>query len=80
MTTKSARDGRRRQNRGDFRREIKSGEGAEHEYVAVREIDEPEDAIDHRVTERDEGENRAERQAVDELLEKFGQRQLIVDG
>jgi hypothetical protein len=34
------------------------------------EIDEPQDAIDHRVADRDERVNRAEREAVDELLEK----------
>ena len=63
-------DGRRKI---DFWREIKAGECAEHEDVAVREIDEPQNAIDHRVAERDERENGAERQTVDELLEKFGQ-------
>ena len=73
ITARPLADGGRRQNRGDFRREVKSGERAEHENVAVREIDEAQDAIDHRVAERDEGENRAERQAVDELLEEFGQ-------
>jgi hypothetical protein len=65
---RAAADGRQRHHRGDFRREIKSGERAEHEDVAVREIDEPQNAINHRVAERDERENRAERQTVDELL------------
>ena len=38
----------------------------------MREIDEAQNAIDHRVAQRDERENGAERQAVDQLLEKFG--------
>ena len=72
-TTSAAGDGRQRQNGGDFGREIKSDERAEHEDVAVREIDEPQNPVNHRVAERDERENRAKRQAVDQLLEKFGQ-------
>jgi hypothetical protein len=67
---KAAGNGGQRQNSGDFGREIKPGERAEHEDVAVREIDEPQNAIDHRVAEGDEREDGAEREAVDELLVK----------
>jgi hypothetical protein len=45
----------------------------------MREIDEAKYAVDHGVAERNQGENRAERQAIDELLEKFGQSELRVD-
>jgi hypothetical protein len=45
----------------------------------VRKIDKAENAVNHRVAERDKGQNRAERQAIDELLEKFGQSELRVD-
>ena len=59
------------QLRAVFGADIKSRERAEHEDVAVREIDEAQDAIDHRVAQRDERVDRALRQPVDELLEKF---------
>ena len=38
-------------------------EGADHEDVAVGEVDELDDAVDHRVAEGDEGVDRADRQA-----------------
>jgi len=43
----------------------------EHEDVAVGKVDEPQNSVNHRVAQRDEREDGAERQAVDELLEKF---------
>ncbi|MDR3457762.1 MAG: hypothetical protein P4N60_09980 [Verrucomicrobiae bacterium] len=46
----------------------------------MREINEPENPINHRVAERDKRDDGAERQAVDELLEKFSQKELIVGG
>ena len=54
-----------------FGAEIKAGERAEHEDIAVREIDEAQHAINHRVAQRDQRVDRAEREAVDELLEKL---------
>src|SRR5205085_9868449 len=45
-------------------------EEAEHEDIAVREVDELDDAVHHRVPERDEGEDRAARKAVDRLLDE----------
>jgi hypothetical protein len=39
----------------------------------MREVDEAQDAIDHRIAQGDEREDGAKRQAVDELLEKFSQ-------
>ena len=48
--------------------EVIAGERAEHEDVAVREIDEPQHAIHHRVAERDQRVDRAQRKAVDDLL------------
>ena len=44
--------------------------GADHDHFAMREIDELNDAIDHRVAERDHGIDAAERKAVDELLQE----------
>lgn len=39
---------------------VVADEGADHEDVGVREIDEAQDAVDHRIAERDQGVNRAE--------------------
>ena len=50
--------------------EVVAGERAEHVDVAVREVDEAQHAVHHRVAERDEGVDGAEREAVDELLEE----------
>ena len=49
--------------------EVIAGEGAQHVDVAMREVDQAQDPVDHRVAERDEGVDRAERQPVDQLLE-----------
>ena len=51
----------------DVREHEERGEDAHHEDVAVGEVDELDDAVDHRVAERDEGVDGAARQAVDEL-------------
>ena len=51
-------------------REVIAGEGAEHVYVAVREVDEPKDPVHHRVSERDERIDGAERETVNELLKE----------
>ena len=47
---------------------------ADHHDFAVREVDELDDAVDHRVAERDDGVDAAERQAVDHLLQEDVQR------
>src|SRR5690606_7135809 len=44
--------------------------GADHDDVAVREIDEADDAVHHRVAQRDQRVDAAQRQAIDELLYK----------
>ena len=62
---------RQRQHAGNFRREIKSGKRSEHENIAVRKIDEPQNAVNHRVADGDQREDGTEREAVDELLEEF---------
>ena len=54
-----------------LRAEVKADERAEHVDIPVREIDEPQHAEDHRVAERDQRIDRALREPVDELLEKF---------
>ena len=52
-------------------RRKKPRESAQHINVAVREVDEAQHAINHGVAKRDQGVNRALRQAVDELLKNF---------
>jgi glutamyl-tRNA reductase len=52
--------------------EVVAEEGADHEDIRVREVNEAQHAVDHRVAERDERVDGAERQAVEELLEEFG--------
>jgi hypothetical protein len=44
---------------------------ADHHHFAVGEIDQPEDAVDHRVAERDQRVDAALDEAVDDLLEKM---------
>ena len=53
-------------------RQVVPGEGAHHVDVAVREVDELQDAVDHRVAQRDEGVDGPEREPVDEVLEELG--------
>jgi hypothetical protein len=48
-------------------------ERADHEDIGVGKVDEPQHAVHHRVPERDERVDGAEREAVEELLEEFGQ-------
>ena len=43
-------------------------ERADHVDLAVREVQQLQDPVDHRVAERDQGVDAAERQPVDELL------------
>jgi hypothetical protein len=45
-------------------------ERADHEDLAVREIDHAHDAVDHRVADRDQPVDGAEGQPVDELLDE----------
>ena len=45
-----------------------SGKRTEHEDITVREVDETQDAVNHRVAQRDERVNRAQRKSVDQLL------------
>jgi hypothetical protein len=68
------RDGNRAKNRrigvhvervGD----VVARERTKHVHVAVREIDQAQHAVHHRVAERDQRVDRAEREAVDQLLE-----------
>jgi hypothetical protein len=54
--------------------QVVTDEGADHEHVRMREVDEAQDAVDHRVAERDERIDGPEGQAVQELLEKFRQK------
>ena len=49
---------------------VDAGEHADHEDLAVREVDHAEHAVDHGVAERDQRVDRAARDAVDQ---DFGQ-------
>ena len=44
---------------------------ADHKHIAVREINKSQHAIDHRIAERNQRVDRAERNAVDKLLKKL---------
>ena len=46
-------------------------EGADHEDVAMGEIDHADDAVDHRVADRDQPIDRSQRQPVDKLLDEI---------
>ncbi len=61
----------RRQTRGRQRADHRERHHcAEHHHFAVREVDELDDAVDHRIAERDHGIDRPQRQAVDHLLDE----------
>ena len=66
-----AHDHERRQARGRERHDHREGDhAADHHHLAVGEVDELHDAVDHRVAERDDGVHAAEREAVHDLLEE----------
>ncbi len=44
--------------------------GGHHQQVAVGEVDEAQDAVDHGVADGDEGVETAQGQAVDQLLQE----------
>ena len=50
----------------------KTGESTNHEYIAVGEVDQTHNTVDHGVTQGNEGINKAKLQAVDSLLNKKG--------
>ena len=50
---------------------MSADERADHENVAVREIDHADNAVDHRVADGDQAVDRTERDAVDELLDEI---------
>ena len=52
--------------RDDVEQEDQADERADHEHVAVGEVDQLDDPVDHRVAEGDEGVDRADRQRVDD--------------
>ena len=58
--------------------------GADHDHLAVREVDQAHDAVNHRVAERDQHVDAAEHQAVDDLLDenihRFGVSKTEVGG
>jgi hypothetical protein len=56
---------------------VKADERSAHEYVAVRKIDQFDDAIHHRIAQRDEGIHKAQLQSADDDLGKEGG---ILDG
>ena len=63
----SAGPGRVRRIQPDGVHGEEAGEDAHHEDLGVGEVDEPQDAVDQRVAEGDEGVDGAERQPVDRL-------------
>ncbi len=59
-------------------KDLDADEGAEDEDLGVREVDELEDAVDHRVAERDEGVHETESDAVEKYLRKDPDQKLDV--
>src|SRR6201987_3906249 len=58
--------------KGDQHEEGDEGdEAADHENIAMSEIDHADDAVDHRVADGDQATDRAKHQAVDELLSEI---------
>ena len=49
---------------------VEAREGAHHENIAMGEIDELHDAVDHRVAEGDQGVHHPEFQPVEDVLEE----------
>ncbi len=47
------------------------GEGPEHEDITVGEVDHADDAVDHRVADRDQAVDGSQRQPVDKLLDEI---------
>jgi len=45
-----------------------AGERAHHQYLAVGEVDQVDDAVDHGVAQRDQGIHAAQHQTIDDLL------------
>ena len=52
---------------------MKRQERADHENIAMGEIDHADNAVDHRVANRDQAINHAQRQPVDQLLQRIRQ-------
>ena len=66
------RGGRARVEEADVAQEdgrVVAGEGADHEDVAVGEVDHAQDAVDHRVAQRDERIDATQGGAVDEEVD-----------
>src|SRR4030095_209847 len=59
------------------RRQVVAGKGAHHEHISMSEIDKTQDSIDHGVAQRNQGENRSEGEAVDQLLKEFTQSKIV---
>jgi len=47
-----------------------AGEGPDHEHLAMREVDQIDDAVDHGVTQGHQGIHAAQNQTVDDLLKQ----------
>ncbi len=67
----SVDDGRIPDQAGYNRGGVVADEGPDHEDIAVGKIDKAQDAIDHRIAERNQGINTAERDTVYDLLQQF---------
>src|SRR5262249_43788349 len=59
---------RRQADRDQNEKRDEGDETADHENIAVGEIDHADDAVDHRVADGDQAIDRTEHQSVDELL------------
>jgi hypothetical protein len=59
---------RRQAGRGEYVDHGKRNHGADHHHFTVGEIDQLDDAVDHRVAQRHDGINSPKRKAVYQLL------------
>jgi hypothetical protein len=66
----------------EARQEEQADERSDHEHVAVGEVDQLDDPVDHRIAEGDEGIDRAEHERVADLLGagRDGLRKCVLDG
>ena len=52
--------------------QVVTAKSADHENIAMCEVDKAQNTVNHRVTQRDQRIERAQREPVNQLLEKFG--------
>ena len=62
---------------GEGQKRDQGDERTDHENIAMGEINHADDAVDHRVSDGDQAVDRAERHAIDELLQEISHACLL---